>query len=128
VRSSEAGPTSRAPRFRPYVSASDLETEPVDGHVVFADGPPRGGALQRHGRRGAHGAGGVTVTFDDTTAALLLDHLPPAVRIRADSRRAQVLAPVLELLGEETARDAPGSATMREQLTRTLSVPVRRRC
>jgi AraC-like DNA-binding protein len=107
---------------RPYVSASDLETEPTDGHVVFADSPP--GVVRYNVTDGEEPtvlAGGA-VTFDDTTAALLLDHLPPAVRIRSDSRRAKALPPILELLGEETASDGPGSATMREQLTRILFV------
>jgi Cupin len=45
---------------------------------------------------------GGAVSFDDTTAALLLEYLPPCVRIGADSYRAQVLRPMLELLAAES--------------------------
>jgi AraC-like DNA-binding protein len=108
---------------RPFGAASDLQTRPVDGHAVFArvwpdtvrhnvadDDPDRTVIV------------GGAVHFDDTTATLLLDHLPDTVPIAADSYTARVLRPTLELLGEETSSDAPGSADMREQLTRILFV------
>jgi AraC-like DNA-binding protein len=44
------------------------------------------------------------------------------VRIAADSHRARVLQPILQLLGDETSGDSPGSAAMRVQLTQILFV------
>ncbi|MDN3359666.1 AraC family transcriptional regulator [Actinomadura sp. DC4] len=108
---------------RPYTSASDPEVEPVDGHAVFEGVHP--GTVRHNVAAGDLEPTilvGGSVTFDETAAALLLDHLPPCVRIGADSHRAQVLRPILELLGEETAGDAPGSMVMREQLTQILFV------
>ncbi|GAA4493403.1 AraC family transcriptional regulator [Actinoallomurus oryzae] len=106
---------------RPYSSASDLETEPVDGYAVFEGAWPETVRYNVHAGDRTVLVGGA-VLFDDTTAALLLDHMPPCVRIGADSHRAQVLRPILELLGEETLGDAPGAASMREQLTQILFV------
>jgi AraC-like DNA-binding protein len=106
---------------RPYCFASDLDTEPVDGYEVFVGVWP--GTVRYNVDAGDRTVTvGGAVTFDDTTAALLLDHLPPCVRISADSHRAQVLRPMLELLGEESAGDEPGSTAMREQLTQILFV------
>jgi AraC-like DNA-binding protein len=108
---------------RPYQAGSDPETEPADGVAVFTgiwpdtvyynttcDDPDRcivvGGA----------------VSLDDTVGALLLHSLPPCVRIAADSHRARVLQPILQLLGDETSSESPGSTAMRAQLTQILFV------
>lgn len=112
---------------RSYVVGSDLETESVDGYTVFEsvwpdtvyyntgpDDPDRTVLV------------GGAVHFDDTTAALLLESLPRIARIAPDSQRAQVLRPTLQMLADETARDSPGSITMREQLTLILFVQMLR--
>jgi len=65
---------------------------------------------------------GGAVNFDETTANLLLDHLPATVRICADSKPAAALRPLLELLGEEFAHAEPGAANVRDQLTKVLFV------
>jgi AraC-like DNA-binding protein len=108
---------------RPYQAGSDLETEPADGVAVFTgiwpdtvyyntsrDDPDRcivvGGA----------------VSLNDTGGALLLHSLPPCVRIPADTHRARVLQPILQLLRDETSSQSPGSAAMTVQLTQILFV------
>lgn len=107
---------------RPYQVGSDLETEPADAQALFPrcfpgnyyntsrDDPSRCIVLS---------AG---VSLDDTSGALLLHSLPPCVRIAADSHRAQVLQPILQLLGDETSVESPGSAAMTAQLTQILFV------
>ena len=67
-----------------------------------------------------------SLSFDDTAAALLLDSLPPVARIAAGSYQATVVGPTLMLLGDETATDVAGSATMRKHLTHILLVQVLR--
>ncbi|MFC4589487.1 AraC family transcriptional regulator [Sphaerisporangium corydalis] len=111
---------------RSFTSASDLDTEPADGMAVFARSWPdtvyHTGAPTGRDDPGRTVLVGGAVMFDDTTSMLLLDNLPSCVRIAADSHRATVLRPTLELLGAETSADSPGSATMREQLTTVLFV------
>jgi hypothetical protein len=63
-----------------------------------------------------------SLSFDGAAAALLRGSLPPVARIAAGSHQATVLGPVLQLLGEETAADVPGSSAMRKQLTHILFV------
>lgn len=66
------------------------------------------------------------VTLDCYAAGLLLDDLPPAVRIAASSS-PQRLAPILEMLSAEAARpDSLGSTTVRQQLTQVLAVYILR--
>ncbi|MCI2420598.1 AraC family transcriptional regulator [Saccharopolyspora sp. K220] len=112
---------------RPYVCASDLDLVPSDGQAAFDGVYPD--TVYYNTTPDAPGrtvlAGGA-VTFDSTAAALMLDCLPPSVRIASDSHRAQVLRPILQLLADETATDTPGSATMREQLTLILFVQILR--
>ena len=64
-----------------------------------------------------------SLSFDEPAAALLLDSLPPVARIAAGSYQATVVGPTLMLLGDETATDVAGSATMRKHLTHILSGP-----
>lgn len=112
---------------RPYMVASDLETEPVNGYPVFA--PVWSGTVYYNTSPTEPGRTilvGGAVHFGDTTAALLLESLPPIARIAPDSHRAQVLRPTLQMLADETAIDSPGSMTMREQLTLILFVQMLR--
>nr|WP_275402398.1 AraC family transcriptional regulator [Streptomyces sp. SID13031] len=109
---------------RAFGAAAGLEVEPVDGHAVLeAGGYPD---TVRYNTTAAAPdrtviVGGA-VNFDETTAALLLDHLPTTVRIPADSKPAAALRPLLELLGEEFAHAEPGVANVRDQLTKVLFV------
>jgi AraC-like DNA-binding protein len=66
------------------------------------------------------------LTLDRYAAGLLLDDLPPAVRIAA-SDSTQGLAPVLAMLSAEAAQpDSPGASAVRRQLTQVLAVHVLR--
>jgi AraC-like DNA-binding protein len=106
---------------RGYESASDLGIEPADGYAAFADSYPDTTYYNIDDGPRTILAGGA-ITFDETAAVLLLDYLPPCVRIAADSKRAHVLRPILQMLADETASDTPGSETMRSQLTQILFV------
>lgn len=65
-------------------------------------------------------------TLDHYACGLLLDDLPPTVRI-ASGPTAPNLAPVLDLLSTEAAHpDHPGATTVRRQLTQVLAVHVLR--
>ncbi len=64
------------------------------------------------------------ISLDVATADLLLDHLPSSVRVPSESRGADVLSPVLELLGRETEKDSEGSGFIRMQLSRILFAQV----
>lgn len=108
---------------RKFGTASDLTLEPVDGHAVFEEVYPKTvyyNTTPDDPDRTVIVGG--AVRFDETTAALLLDHLPTSVRISADTRTAKALRPLLELLGEEFEHDSPGSMNVREQLTKVLFV------
>ena len=66
------------------------------------------------------------ITLDRYAAGLLLDDLPPAVRIAAGPTTPN-LAPVLDMLSTEAAHpDHPGASTVRRQLTQVLAVHVLR--
>ncbi|GAA3745504.1 AraC family transcriptional regulator [Streptomyces tremellae] len=66
---------------------------------------------------------GGSVTFLDTTVALLLEGLPPAVTIPAGTPEALAMRPLLELLMAETAAGRRlGGAVMSERLTELLFV------
>ena len=107
---------------RPYQLGSDLETEPADAHALFTQcfpGNYYNPSRDDPGRCIVLSAG---VSLDDTGGALLLHGLPPCVRIAADSHRAHVLKPILQLLGDETSSPSPGSAAMTAQLTQILFV------
>jgi AraC-like DNA-binding protein len=108
---------------QPYQAAGDLDTKPEDGHGVFrratgktvycgddSDSPDR-----------TIFAGGA-VTFDDTTASMLLDNLPPIVRIAGDSLAARVVRPALQLLETETTAALPGADLMSVHLTQILFI------
>jgi AraC-like DNA-binding protein len=111
----------------PFTAASDLETEPVPSGAVLPSPWPTPAYYQATPGDPARTiliSG--SLSFDDTAAALLLDRLPPVSRIAAASSQATVVAPVLRLLADETAGNAPGSATMRKELTCILFIQVLR--
>ncbi len=111
---------------RPYRVASSLEVEPRDGTAAFARVWPN---TLRYGddRSGnATVAISAAISLDVATADLLLDHLPGSVRVPSESPGADVLSPVLELLGRETEKDSEGSGFIRMQLSRILFAQVLR--
>ncbi|MDP9848868.1 AraC family transcriptional regulator [Streptosporangium lutulentum] len=109
---------------RPYEVAGDPDLEPEDGHDVYLRAPDF-----RNVRYGTATPDteqvvivGGSITLDDMAAELLLDCLPPAARIPADSPRAEFLRPVLRMLTDETAAEPLGSAVMIEHLTQILFI------
>ncbi|GAA4182831.1 AraC family transcriptional regulator [Streptosporangium oxazolinicum] len=108
---------------RPYEVASDPGIKAEDGHAVYLDAPN-----SRNVRYGDASDPeptviiGGSITLDDMTATLLLDCLPPAVRIPADSPPARTLRPVLGMLTHETATEPLGATVMIEHLTQILFV------
>ncbi|MGC4943602.1 helix-turn-helix domain-containing protein [Kribbella sp. DT2] len=108
---------------RPYGTTSDPALEPIDGHRVFDGvypGTVRYGTTADDPDRTILVGG--SVSLDETSAALVVDHLPSIVRIGAESAPARALGPLLELLGEESAQDTLGATNVREQLTKVLFV------
>ncbi|WP_329459432.1 AraC family transcriptional regulator [Streptomyces sp. NBC_01497] len=66
---------------------------------------------------------GGSVTFLDTTVALLMEGLPPVVTIEAGTAEALAMRPLLELLMAEAEADGRlGTALMAERLTELLFV------
>ncbi|MDH2425663.1 AraC family transcriptional regulator [Sphaerisporangium sp. TRM90804] len=109
---------------RPYRVASDPEAEPEDGHAVYLRAPDirnvRYGTAASDAERTVIVGG--SITLDETTAALLLDCLPPVARIPVDSPAARTLRPVLRMLADETAAEPLGAAVMIEHLTQILFI------
>ncbi|MFG1704385.1 AraC family transcriptional regulator [Nonomuraea sp. M3C6] len=111
----------------PYEAASEPGLEPADGGDVFAGVWPDTVYYQvGPGDQDRCVLVGGALSFDETLGALLVGGLPPCVRIAADSPRARVLQPILQLLNEETAADSPGSVAMRVQLTQIVFVQAMR--
>ncbi|MEU8382984.1 AraC family transcriptional regulator [Streptosporangium sp. NPDC048865] len=109
---------------RPYEVASDLDIEAEDGHAVYLDAPNI-----RNVRYGTPAPGaeptvvvGGSITLDDMTATLLLDCLPPAVRVPADTPQARTLRPILGMLTHETVAEPLGSTVVIEHLTQIMFV------
>jgi AraC-like DNA-binding protein len=112
---------------RPYVAASDLDTEPVPSSTALPGPWPSPAYYQTAPDDPARTiliSG--SLSFDSAATALLPGSLPPVARIAAGSHQAAVLGPVLQLLGDETAANGPGSAAMRKHLTHILLVQVLR--
>lgn len=106
-----------------YAVSSGPGLEPEDGMAVFETAWPD--TVYHHVEPGAPGPTSAisgALAFDDTAAALLLDHLPDVSAIRADTPQAAALHPVLELLSRETSLDIPGTGAMRDHLTSILFV------
>lgn len=119
----EAGDCYLLASGRPYQLAGDLDTPPADGYAMFA---AAASSTLRYGTEPDGAARtimiGGNVTFDETTAALLLDNLPSVARIPAGTHSAQVLHPTLRLLADETAAALPGAEVMTEHLTQILFI------
>nr|WP_221383029.1 AraC family transcriptional regulator [Actinoplanes polyasparticus] len=107
----------------PYTIGSEPDHEPADGMAVFERAWPD--TVYHHvepGEPGLTSAISGALSFDETAAILLLDHLPRVAAIRAGTPEAANLRPVLELLSAETSLDTPGTGAMRDHLTHVLFV------
>jgi transcriptional regulator GlxA family with amidase domain len=69
---------------------------------------------------------GARFTFDDAHADLLLDILPPLIRLPATSDPASALRSALSLLALETAEPRPGADLVADGLARIVFVQVLR--
>ncbi len=96
----------------PYCFASDLGVELQDGEKVFASHLDADGII-RYGRGEARtiSVGGL-FQFDDDVSSLLLNVLPPLVRVSADAPDARALSAALELFRTETESVRPGAVAM----------------
>ncbi|MEV7630634.1 AraC family transcriptional regulator [Actinoplanes sp. NPDC089786] len=106
-----------------YAVGSDPDLQPEDGMAVFEAAWPD--TVYHHVTPGAAAETSAisgALSFDDTAAALLLDHLPAVAAIRARTGEAAALRPVLQLLANETSLDTPGTGAMRDHLTHVLFV------
>jgi AraC-like DNA-binding protein len=102
-----------------YAVGSDPDRPAEDGMAGFPT------AIYRHVEPGTLGPTSTisgALGFDETVAALLLEHLPQLSAIRARTSEAAALHPVLTMLARETSFDAPGTAAMRDHLTHVLFV------
>ncbi|MGI4861386.1 MAG: AraC family transcriptional regulator [Janthinobacterium lividum] len=109
-----------------YCSATQPVLAPLDGRLIFdthkeADGVVRYGA----GDDKVTAAGG-RLTFDDATADILLDQLPPLVHLPAASRGATPLPAILDLLASETNTLQPGSLISAASIANVVLVHVLR--
>jgi AraC-like DNA-binding protein len=109
---------------RPYEVAAEPGLEPQDGHAVYRQAPDPRNLRYVNGNAGENATVlvGGSITLDEVASALLLDSLPPTVRIPANGPQAGVLRPVLRMLAEETAAEALGAAVMSENLTEIMFV------
>jgi AraC-like DNA-binding protein len=96
-----------------YSVASAPGLEPVDGMPAFdsaIDGVGRVGGADEVVMTAGH------FTFDDRSARLLLDVLPPLLVIGADEERGTPLRAALDLLAHETATLRLGASIVTERL------------
>ena len=106
-----------------YFMASDLDVPLRPAKPIFAaarEGVIRVGA----GRRSAeatHIVGG-HFAFDEHNASLLLEVLPPLLRVRTDTPEARRLGILNELLAAEVAGDLPGRSLVLDRLAQILLV------
>ncbi|BBY25194.1 cupin domain-containing protein [Mycobacterium stomatepiae] len=111
---------------RPFQAASDPSLEPHDVKALFEATRPktvmRLNVIDDDPDRFVEVC--ASLTFDDTTAALLLDYIPSRARIAAGSDGAEALRPALQILERETHDDAAGTTVMRNVLTQILLVQV----
>jgi AraC-like DNA-binding protein len=111
---------------RPFQASSDPALEPFDGKALFEEIWPetvlRLNVIDDDPDRFVQVCG--SLTFDETTAALLLDYIPGHARIAAGSDGAEALRPALQILERETRDNTAGTTVMRNVLTQILLVQV----
>jgi AraC-like DNA-binding protein len=109
-----------------YRMGSDLETEAVEYDIATRQGDqPPSGSIDVATRRpsGEHIAVvGARFAFDDASANLLRDLLPPLIHVRAASECALVLRSMLQVLSAETAAPKIGATVMTSHLAHILLV------
>lgn len=102
-----------------YAVASAPGLEPVDGLPAFRDATD---GVVRLGSSADVVMTGGRFVFDDRSARLLLDVLPPLLVIGADDEQAAPLRAALELFAHETARPRLGAALVTERLGQVVFV------
>jgi AraC-like DNA-binding protein len=107
---------------RSFISSSLPAGAVEDGPVAYAGARGPDGVV-RYGREGdlvvlRNGR----FAFEGEASRLLLQHLPPLVKLRAGSPGTQALAGVLELLGGEEDATRPGAAIARSSLATLVLV------
>jgi AraC-like DNA-binding protein len=108
---------------RSFVLASDLSVEPTDAISVFSKA---GTGVARLGESEQLSLLGGQVEVDATRGALLLDVLPPLIRVPATLDEATVVHWLLGQLIRETAIDRPGAGLVAAQLAQLMFVQVLR--
>ena len=86
----------------PYCFASDANATPVDGLAFMAEHLQSDGVVRFEGGEGRSVGTGGRFTFNDETSGMLLNSLPPLIRVRADAPHARALRSALELIAFET--------------------------
>jgi len=102
-----------------YTVANAPDLEPVDGLPAFRAAV---NGLARLGTADEVVMTGGRFVFDDESARLLLDVLPPLLIIGADQENATSLRTALELFAHETAKQRPGSALVTTRLGQIVFV------
>lgn len=102
-----------------YVVASDPELEPQDGALLYPDG---GTDLARVGCGDGVVAIGGSVAFAEVNGDFLLDMLPGFLLVRREASASGAIAAVLDLISNETLRDAIGADIVVARLADILVV------
>lgn len=103
---------------RPFVLCSSPEVDAIDASIVFAGD----GAAAAYGEGEDVALLGGSVGFRDAGAADLLDLLPPALVIRADSPGAGSITWLLDQLDAEWRAARPGAKAACDDLLRLMFV------
>ncbi|CAD5109858.1 IS5 family transposase IS4811 [Pseudomonas carbonaria] len=114
----EPGDTYLLTNCPSYVIASDPALQPVDGSALYAAAH---GNRVRHGGEDTQVLGGSFV-FDQRNAGLLMDVLPPLIRIPGNDPASAVLRITLQLLDDELQAQRMGTAVVTSRLGDVLLV------
>lgn len=91
-----------------YCTATDLDKEPLDGRKIFHEYLGKDEVVRYGDGVGKVVVSGGRFTFDDDTSEVLLNQLPPLIRLPAISPSATSLKAILDLLAYETETIRPG--------------------
>lgn len=108
---------------RPFVISSDLDCEPVDAATLFAYGETR---MVRVGEGDEFLFLGGHVQLESASGRLLMDHLPPAIHVRAGTEEATTLQWLIDQLVHEHGSDRPGSDFAAAQIAQLMFLQVLR--
>jgi AraC-like DNA-binding protein len=114
---------------QPFVSASVLDREPVDGPAAYRTIRGSDGVVRYQGKDGETGYVSIAsgrFTFENDVTDLLLRHLPPLIHLRAADLGTHALSSVLDLLKWETSDVHAGADVARGSLAALVLVHVLR--